>query len=112
MRYKRSTKPVRTWRTARTSRSDASGASTLVSVEMRRKQTLRAHLSGVRGISPRSYPLKGRYESPARSTTNRQRSVVECREQFKRVGLLLVMIDKELRLVHCDHLPDFFHRRD
>jgi hypothetical protein len=22
------------------------------------------------------------------------------------------MIDEERRLVHCDHLPDFFHRRD
>jgi hypothetical protein len=26
--------------------------------------------------------------------------------------LLFVVIDKERRLVHSDHLPDFFHRRD
>ena len=38
-------------------------------------------------------------------------SVVEFREQLKLVGLLFVMIDEERRLVHCDHLPDFFHRR-
>ena len=39
-------------------------------------------------------------------------SVVERGEQFKLVGLLLVMIDEELRLVHCDHLSGFFHRLD
>jgi hypothetical protein len=46
------------------------------------------------------------------STTHRQHSVVKCREQLKRVGLFFVMIDEELRIVHCDHLPDLFHRRD
>jgi hypothetical protein len=43
---------------------------------------------------------------------NRQISVVECREQLKVVGLLFIMIDEERRLVYCDHLLDFFHRRD
>jgi len=46
------------------------------------------------------------------SMTNRQTSVVERRDQLKLVGLLFVMIDEERRLVCCDHLPDFFHRRD
>src|SRR4029077_17386662 len=45
-------------------------------------------------------------------TINRQTSVVECREQLKLVGLLLVMIDEERRLVCSDQLPDFFHRCD
>ena len=46
------------------------------------------------------------------ATSNRQTSVVECREQLKLIGLLFVMIDEQRRLVDRDHLPDFFHRRD
>jgi hypothetical protein len=36
-------------------------------------------------------------------------SVVERREQLWRVGLRLVMIDKQLRLVCCNHLPNPIH---
>ena len=46
---------------------------------------------------------------PARSTTNPQTSIVECRKQLKLVGLAFVMIDEERRLVRCDQLPDSFH---
>ena len=49
-------------------------------------------------------------ESRRRSTTNRYASVVECREQLKLIGLLFVMVDEERRLVHCDHLPNFFRQ--
>ena len=49
---------------------------------------------------------------PASTQTSTEwaaRSIVECREQLKLVGLAFVMIDEERRLIRCDQLPDFFH---
>jgi hypothetical protein len=43
------------------------------------------------------------------STTIRQTSIVECREQLKLIRLALVMIDEELRLIRRDQLPDLLH---
>jgi hypothetical protein len=41
-----------------------------------------------------------------------QTSVVEFRKQFTLAGLLFGMVDEVRHLVGCDHLVDFFHRRD
>ena len=51
-------------------------------------------------------------DDPDLSIAFRHTSVVESREQLQLVGLRLVMIDEELRLVCRNHPPDFFHRRD
>ncbi len=44
--------------------------------------------------------------------TQRQASIVECRDQLQRVGLAFVVIDEESCLVRCDQLPDSLHRSD
>jgi hypothetical protein len=53
-----------------------------------------------------------RFPGPASAPCGERVSVVECRPQLQRVGLCLVMIDKQLGVVGCDHPPDLVHGGD
>ena len=54
----------------------------------------------------------GQTECSAKNDALMEISVVECGEQLESVGLRLVMIDKQLRLVCRDHPPDPVHGGD
>ena len=60
-------------------------------------------------------PIRGHFgpdplaSLPTCACREEKASVVECREQFQRVGLCLVVIDEKLGLVCCHHPPDSGH---